>query len=275
MLKLNGKIALALLSVVMLGGCGARHIQQAQDRFNSAASDETRASPTGEASYTSPAGLNVYAPALSNYKLALSLLDKELKNNRAELDGDKLTGVAVALRCMTLWRISDLDPPGPANSVTPDDVKACALNAQQDAASGKFTLGTRDRLLLAALPAFVDADRARLETDYLKKSKGFRDSYIVVDGVIKSEPSDHDVKFYLHLVQVRTLRSWRGAALRVPKDSPVKAAASSDAEEARTKATNELCALAPDLDPQSPRATFVSNEFKATGITPNPQALCN
>jgi hypothetical protein len=263
------RIALALLSLLLLAGCGARHLQQAQDRFNAAASDETRMSPTGDLSYTSPAGLNVYAPALSNYKIALSLLDKELKDNKAELDSDKLTGVAVALRCMTLWRISDLDPPGLSKTVTVKDVKDCALGAQADAQAGKFTLGTRDRLLLAALPAFIDADQARLQTNYPDKSKGFRDSYVVVDDVIKSEPSDHDVKFYLHLVQVRTLRSWRNAALRVPNDSPLKAAAKSDAAEARAKAESEVCALAPDLDPLSPRRSFVAKEFQQMAVTPD------
>jgi hypothetical protein len=211
------KVAIALLSIVLLAGCGARNIREAQDIFNTASLAEANLSPDGDAAYKSPLGVGVYTHALSNYRVAVSLLTRELADNRAELDRDKLTGTAWTLKCMALWRISDLDPvpppkPPETRYVDPpgDEAKQCS----EDARKAKVVFGTRDRLLLEVIPSLVDADRGRRSLTYDEAKGRLASSYSIIRGVLNAAPEGHDIIMYLRRVQLRTLRSWNDATRR-------------------------------------------------------------
>lgn len=267
----RSKIVLALLGLILLTGCGARHIREAQQSFDTAAREENRLSPASDTAYVSNPGLNLHSPttSLANYKIAVSLLEKELAENRAELDKDKLTGTAVTLKCMALWRIADLEPVADAKppEKAPDQkAKDCANEAD----SGKHVLGTRDRVLLKAIPAFVDADIGRRQTTYAEAKKYFIDSYTVVKNILAEPlPPDHDIRIYLRLTQIRTLAAWRGAMAKLPQpERKTEIAATTPL------LVDEYCTLAPYFQTRPGLKKFLEAELVATAAWPLENGAC-
>lgn len=245
--------ACALISIILLTGCGARHIREAQDSFNAGAAAENQLSVKGEEAYTSALGASTYGSAVANYKVALSLLDKELSENRAELDRDKLTGTAWTLKCLALWRVADLDASVPPSSAASESAIKCAKDGLADT---RLTLGTRDRVLLKALPAFVEADRGRVQTNYTTAKDYFVSAQEGLNDAIAIVPGDHGIMLYLRLVYLRMLRSWRGAiqALNGPAADLVQNEAAFDAQ---------YCALKPRIDADKNVKALVLAEFRS------------
>ena len=246
-------IAVALIGMIMLSGCGARHMRDAQDSFNAGTAAENQLSTKGDEAYTSALGASTYGTAVANYKVALSLLDKELTQNRAELDKDKLTGTAWTLKCLALWRIADLDASIPPNNAASDSAIKCAKDGLADTG---LTLGTRDRVLLKALPAFVEADRGRGQTSYSAAKDYFVSAQVGLDDAIAIVPGDHGVLLYLRLVYFRMLRSWRSAikTLGGPPTDLVQNEAAFDAQ---------YCALKPRIDTDKTVKALVLKEFQS------------
>ena len=205
----TARVALVCVSMMVLAGCDARYIREAQDSFNAASNEESRLAVRDDSQYVGPVPLAAYSSASANYKVALDLLEKELKENRSELDKDKLTGTAVSLKCLAMWRIADLDSPPPAN---PDDFGKAAAACAEDAYARRtqYALLKRDEVLMFALPGMIDADRGRRSSDYAYAKRHFSQSYAWVVRAVGLYP-DHDVVVYLHLVQIRTVQAWRAA----------------------------------------------------------------
>ena len=268
----------------VLSACGStQRFRDAQDHFNAASAAETTASLETTAGFGAPAGLNIYSPALTNYRLALALVEASLKEDRNELDSDNLTGTAEALHCIILWRVSDLDPPSvpppPLERTDSQRVAAkCATDAAQDAADGRIKLGTRDTVMLDVLPYFIDLDVARttmVTQDNYPKVKTFLDDVRKHLGdALKKLPSSHDMAVYLRLARIRTLRSERGVILKRYGEAAV-VDTSNDGHPALLQNRKDLIGAACELRLSFPQNAglqeFLRMELLSSGITvPSP-----
>jgi hypothetical protein len=202
----------AVVSLLLLAGCGAHKLSQAQDRFNAAARLEASAA---ELRNPSVDGSN----ALQNYRIALSLSEEALESYGSSLKQDKLYGTALVLKALCEWRIAALDADADA-----EKIKRVAAWANKKAAEEGITLGTRDRVLLAALPGFREQTLAGRETDPEKRSALYASALETLDLALSNTkpPSDHPVRIYIRLFQMRTVRAWRWADYATRPTEPSK-----------------------------------------------------
>jgi hypothetical protein len=264
-------IALALLGLVLLAGCEASQIREAQDSFNAGATEEARLAVRDDSQYTLRAPLAAYSPALAHYKVAYTILEKELRENRSELDKMSLLGNAMALKCLALWRISDLEPP-PSD---PEKAGQAAVDCANDAKAenSKYRLDPRDLRWMKALPAFVDADRGRLVVAYANKRKKFEDSYVVVRGIADEAKSamkdeaDFKIVIQLQLIQIRTLQAWVDAVFKLPQNQMQQGEYNNVSE--KFEAT--YCALKPLFAKRKTLEIFVEQELRAASVWPLPR----
>lgn len=188
--------------VMMASACGTiRHIREAQDAFNNAAEAE-RAAPFE----TDPSARWV-STAAAEYRLALGLTARELRDNRQALDEDDLLGTALMLKALCIWRLGDLgEMPLQGNELT------SALDVVS--AFGPEKLGTRDRTLFFALPGLRDHDLGLRAADYEGAKSFFTSAVQKIDEAITraNPPANHPIRQYLHLAQLQSLRAWLAAA---------------------------------------------------------------
>ena len=159
---------LALL--LALPACqSTNRLREAQDAFNSAASQDNRArlaelrlssTPTGLSSgWNQSPGVSLdrdVAGSVSSragYAAALLSLDQLTSEDVAQLKDDKLWGTALTLKAMTQWRLGQFDD---------------ALNTAREAGeSATGQIYPRDAALLAALPGLIEIDYAYAQlTDF-------------------------------------------------------------------------------------------------------------
>ena len=101
---------LITLGLLVITGCeSARYIRSAQNHFNQAAQQENQLLAKSLAAYQAGADASGTASALSDYKMALILVDRAIRKNGAKLRQEKLLGTAYMIKAMSLWRISDLN----------------------------------------------------------------------------------------------------------------------------------------------------------------------
>jgi len=229
-------IAPLLITLVFLlvSGCeSARYIRNAQNHFNQAAQQENQLLAKSLAAYQAGADASGTSSALADYKLALSLVDQAIKENRAKLRQEKLLGTAYMIKAMSLWRISDLNgtPPDPLESPS---AASAMENSVVSSAERKelmvliptikhelsdnqqpITLGTRDRVMLIALPGLLDHDRGRLVPSLNRADAFFASAYKVLGEAAGAAPADHPVKLYLVMAQLQTLNAWAYAIDRL------------------------------------------------------------
>jgi hypothetical protein len=208
-------IVLALLQV----GCAARQIRDAQDAF----SDGARIENAERASVLFGRAPPVDSPsngtsATVSYRTALHLLDAELKDHKQDLKEEKLLGLAMMLKAMTLWRLADLEATGDNASKGTDKKSAparsemtLAIDAAKREASNQ--LGTRDLVMADALPGLYDHDRGLRAVSLDEAQRFFSSAYWVLDDAITKPRNPpvakiHPVMTYLRLAQLATLRSW-------------------------------------------------------------------
>jgi len=231
------KITTALLitlGLLVITGCeSARYIRSAQNHFNQAAQQENQLLAKSLAAYQAGADASGTSSALTDYKMALSLVDRAIRENGAKLRQEKLLGTAYMIKAMSLWRISDLngtppdmlESPSAASSVenpvisSPErkelvvlipTIKRELADAQQP-----ITLGTRDSVMLIALPGLLDHDRGRLVTSLNRADAYFASAYQVLGKAAAAAPADHPVHLYLVMAQLQTLNAWANAIDRL------------------------------------------------------------
>jgi len=231
------KISAALLIALVFGltsGCeSARHIRNAQNHFNQAARQENQLLAKSLAAYQAGADASGTSSALADYKMALSSVDRAIRENRAQLRQEKLLGTAYMIKAMSLWRISDLNgtPPDPlespsAASAMENSVMSSAARQElmvlipaikRELSEGQppITLGTRDRVMLIALPGLLDHDRGRLVATLNRADAFFASAYQVLGEAAGAAPADHPVKLYLVMAQLQTLNAWAYAIDRL------------------------------------------------------------
>ncbi len=222
------------LGFLMITGCEtARYIRNAQNHFNQAAQQENQLLAKSLAAYQAGADASGTASALSDYKMALSLIDRAINENREKLRQEKLLGTAYMIKAMSLWRISDLNGTPPDIIESPSIVSIAenpvissperkelmvlipTIKRELSDSQQPITLGTRDRVMLIALPGLLDHDRGRLANLLDRADAFFASAYNVLGEAAGAAPTDHPVHLYLVMAQLQTLNSWAYAIDRL------------------------------------------------------------
>ena len=224
----------ATLVLALITGCeSARYIRGAQNHFNQAAQQENQLLAKSLAAYQAGADASSTSSALTDYKMALSLVDRAIQENRTQLRQEKLLGTAYMIKAMSLWRISDLngtppdmlESPSAASSVENPIMSSAERKAlmvliptiKRELADKQqpITLGTRDRVMLIALPGLLDHDRGRLVASLERADAYFASAYKVLGEAAGAAPEDHPVHLYLVMAQLQTLNAWANAIDRL------------------------------------------------------------
>ena len=96
------RILITAFLVITVTACTARYIRQAQDEFSRGAQLENAAFARGY-----DIDFNYFAEdTTAAYRISLSLVNRELKENESDLRQDKLYGTALMLKAMCLWRLA-------------------------------------------------------------------------------------------------------------------------------------------------------------------------
>lgn len=191
------RLVAALFALVLVSCGSVRVLREAQDQFNRAAEIENQARLPDPA-----AGLRVSAGAESEYRAALAKLKQELRDNAAALKADGLWHTARFLKVLCLWRIAALG----GESADFKDARGEAAALVDAKAAGDFSPGLRDRVLLAALPGLLDHEKGLRSS----AAADFKSADAVIESALATEkpPADHEVRFYLRLAQLASLREW-------------------------------------------------------------------
>lgn len=217
-------VLLLLVLPLLLAGCVARGIREAQDAFNRAAAAEQQIDAAPEVTTD---GMRGSSAAASGYALASSLLDSELAHHESDLAEEKLLGTALVLKALCLWRLDGLAYDGdvaaaPDSEAAKEDARRTAeFLAAVEKAKATDDLGTRDRVLLEALPGLRDHDRALRAKDYETAKRFFVSAFETLERALQTvdPPKNHPVRVYVGLAQLRTLRAWQAANYAMNKDA--------------------------------------------------------
>ena len=261
------KIVAALLISLgfpIITGCETtRYIRNAQTHFNQAAQQENELLAKSLTAYQAGADASGTASALSDYKMAVSLVDKAINENREKLRQEKLLGAAYMIKAMSLWRISDLNgtPPDILESPSaPTSVENPVISSperkelmvlipviKQELSDSQqpITLGTRDRVMLIALPGLLDHDRGRLARSLDRADAFFESAFNVLGEAAGAAPADHPVHLYLVMAQLQTLNSWANAIDRLGRKEGMSPLARSDllSDKVHTRVPRSLCSI--------------------------------
>ena len=231
-------LLIILLSFTLITGCETtRHIRSAQNHFNQAAQVENQEVAKSLTSYQAGANASSTTSALSDYKMALSLADQAVEKNNAKLRQDRLLGTAYMIKAMSLWRVSDLSGTPPETLETPSgdssqespvfssperkELIALIPEIRRELNDPKqpITLGTRDRVMLVALPGLLDHDRGRLANSLDRADAYFSSAYKILGEAEGEAPADHPVRIYIVMAQLQTLNAWTFAIDRLGRKS--------------------------------------------------------
>ena len=259
-------LLLILFSYALIAGCEtARHIRIAQNHFNQAAQVENQLLAKSLAAYQAGADASSTASALSDYKMALSLADKAIMENRAKLRQEKLLGTAYMIKAMSLWRISDLNGTPPAILESPSDeslkensvfssperkelmVLIPEIMRELSDPEQPITLGTRDHVMLIALPGLLDHDRGRLANSLDRADAFFTSAYKILEEAAGAAPPDHPVHIYIVMAQLQTLNAWTSAIDRFGRMEGMSPVARVNllSETIDPRVTRSLCSIKP------------------------------
>lgn len=212
------RTVIAFLLLVITCGCGAHQLKQAQDSYNAAARIEAQVSWELSESVGDP--LEGDAQALQYYHLSLALVDEALDKHSGSLKKDKLYGTALMLKALCQWRIAALDREADTN-----DIRDIVKKIEDSVAEEKIVLGTRDRVLLKALPGLQEHTLGLHQSDPDKAKKLFESAINTLNKALVdvNPPMDHPVRSYIYLAEMRSLRAWRWVEYpKRPKTSPDK-----------------------------------------------------
>jgi hypothetical protein len=191
--------------LLLLTGCAAATLREAQDHFNRGADLELAQQSSV------PSGAAPIASAVGSYQAAHQTVEDVLANRAGELRGDGLYGNALILRALAEWRLADLtgrnDPWGAALNETHR-----TLLAEHQA--GTITLGTRDLVLMHALPGLREHDKALRAASYDEAERLFRSAINVLDGALleTTPPPGHPIRNYIRFAQLSSCRAWQQRA---------------------------------------------------------------
>jgi len=273
--KLSLTAALAVVLAFAAASCAsARHIRQAQDAFNHAATDENRVFAVGrDAMVAQPS----FASGATNYyRTALALVDRELGDNLADLKQDHLYGTALMLKAMCLWRLADLEdlavlgdasaqPSAKGPSARDDGLSATLQTVRRELDAGSITIGERDRVMLFALPGLRDHDRG-LRAKTMDRARAFFES--AIDETDKAPglahvDERHPVVIYVRCAQLSSCRAWQDAAGKLAADADER---NTEIKAASARAKSVLTGLKPLYDENPALKAIVSSLANRLGV---------
>lgn len=197
------RILLGLLILLLIAGCGTHRLSQAQDAFNGATRLEAQSTIENEDLSGDP--LLEIPQALSQYRIALALTEEALTEYGGKLQNDKLYGTALMLKALCLWRIAALD-----ENTDKEAVAEIVAEIQYRAKASNIVLGTRDRVLLNALPGLREHALGLQAKDPERAAALFESALETLEASLTADvPSDHPVRIYICLSQMKSLRAWR------------------------------------------------------------------
>lgn len=212
--------ATLIIFSLLLGGCGAHRLSQAQDAFSKGAQLEntlTMRRASGELSYDT---------ALDRYRAADAILSTDIKDRATELTNDRLMAHAYTLHAMTLWRLADLATVTPvkdtmraagdklpASNDPGDAYYARADAARKSAQRLTDQLDPRDKFLMEILPDLRDHDigmRHYANREGKDSHRFFESAFTRIEAALKNSnlPANHDVRIYARFAQLQTLVAW-------------------------------------------------------------------
>jgi len=197
------RILLGLLILLLVAGCGAHRLRQAQDAFNGAARLEAQSTIENEDVAGDP--LLEIPQALNQYRIALALTEEALTEYGGQLQSDKLLGTALMLKALCLWRIGALDENADKSAVA-----KIVADIENRAKESSIVLGTRDRVLLHALPGLREHALGLQAKDPERAAAFFESAIETLETSLTGDvPADHPVRIYIRLAQMKSLRAWR------------------------------------------------------------------
>lgn len=202
------KTVLSIALVLVVTGCGAHRLHQAQDIYNQAARIEAQVSFEDTQAAGDP--LTGDVQALQGYRSALALTNEALDKYDGSLKKDQLYGTALMLKALCQWRVSALDRQADANAV-----KALVAQIEGRVQSEHVVLGTRDQVLLKALPGLHEHEMGLRQHDRRKAARLFQSALETMEMALDqvNPPQDHPIRAYIRLSQMRALRAWRWVSL--------------------------------------------------------------
>lgn len=201
------RATLVVAAALLAAACSARQIGQAQTAFNAAATLETTTDGL------TPGGDTLVAQrAESSYRVARALVATEIASNAADLRADGLLGVAYTLKALAEWRLGDL-----GGDLAMVDAARRTVDEAEARPAEELSLGTRDRVVLRAIPGVADIVRGRLSAKAYGEPSGPRDcSRSAVSALdralgIDGLPADHPVHVWVRLSQLKACQQWLAA----------------------------------------------------------------
>ena len=200
------RILLGLLILLLVAGCGTHRLRQAQDAFNGAAQLEAQSTIENEDATGDP--LLEIPQALSQYRIALALTEEALTDYGDRLQSERLYGTALMIKALCLWRIGALD-----ENADKEAVAEIVTDIENRARESSIVLGTRDRVLLHALPGLREHALGLQTKDPERAAAFFESALETLETSLTGEvPADHPVRIYIRLSQMKSLRAWRWVA---------------------------------------------------------------
>ena len=198
------KTSILIFILLVAAGCGAHRLHQAQDSFNAASRIEAQVSLEDAQATGDP--LDGDLQALRSYRVALALTNEALDKYDKSLKEDDLYGTALMLKALCQWRIAALD-----RDTDPQEIRQIVAEIENRIAAGQVTLGTRDRVLLKALPGLHEHELGLQQDDPQKAGRLFESALSTLENALDqiNPPQDHPVRAYIRLAQMRSLRAWR------------------------------------------------------------------
>jgi hypothetical protein len=282
------RILIATFLVVSVTACTARYIRQAQDEFSRGAQLENAAFVRG---YDIDFNYLAEDPTAA-YRISLSLVNRELKENESDLRQDKLYGTALMLKAMCLWRLAsnsglieklaraqealDNAPSEEERAraektlenakkelTTGGEMSTVIQETKAEYKAGQIVLGERDLAMLNALPGLRDHDLALQAKTYEDAERFFKSALDVVEKTAEDSKlvsPGSQMGIYLRLAMLSTCRAWHFAAYSFHADD--LSTAKKKAEEPRNRAKNLLKKLEP-LAKADKRLDKVIKQMKA------------
>jgi len=286
MVKMIQKLCLyvVILSTLLLAGCTAMELRDAQDHFSRAAEFESQENLQSMMAYRIDSTAIAYTSALTEYRLAYALVDKIIRDQGQDLQNDGLLGTAYMLKAYSLWRINALmeqDQQTPkattlasgSGGVEVDRNETTGLdNIDQYLAflernSAGLGLGKRDEVMLKALPGLVDHERGRASSSWDVAQSYFNSAYCSIGLAAQDAPPDHPVRAYLFMSMVQTV----GAEVKKLYDLKPENEAEAAWLDLRKNLTYPLCGLdallhAPTEENTITR-TMLTNQLRSIGVS--------
>jgi len=201
---------LLAISLFLLMGCVShiKDLRDVQDQFNNAATleNQMKMDPRKGDAVTLTA-------ITASYSMSLKSVSELIENKQADLEKDKLLGVAYTIKALAAWRLGDFQ--------MAEKTATTAINMDQ---KSKILL-PRDRAMLGALRGLMKNDQAYLKMKNPDSSYGeiktlLMDSISEIQAGMTVEGGGENLRLYFLTSQMSALRNWKLLRTDPPRTKP-------------------------------------------------------